>query len=206
MEDLTLHGRALHSREASPMSPVLFVDQGPVRSGPAADDRDGGEPAEAGGFGLAGARLLHPVPATADRHHPDPLPALRRSLNLLVDSTGVTRLGEGKWQVRRHGASRRRQWRKVHLALDTATGDVRAVEFSREGDSPVLPGLLAQIPPDQPVGTVTADGTVRNPVREALLLHDREAFAEHDGELGLRLEPFPRRPFPVVVGAVQDEV
>lgn len=44
--------------------------------------------------------------------------------------------------------------------MDMATGDTRAVEFtsSREGDSPVLPGLLAQLPPDQPIGTITADG------------------------------------------------
>ncbi len=33
--------------------------------------------------------------------------------NLLADSTGVKMLGEGEWQVRRHGPSRRRQWRKV---------------------------------------------------------------------------------------------
>lgn len=52
------------------------------------------------------------------------------SLNLLVDSTGVKVLGNGEWQVRKHGPSRRRQWRKVHLAMDTATGDVRAVEFT----------------------------------------------------------------------------
>ena len=81
-------------------------------------------------------------------------------LNLLVDSTGVKMLGEGEWQVRRHGPGRRRQGRKVHLAMDTATGDIRAVEVtpSGEGDSPVLPDLPAQIPPDQPIGTVTADG------------------------------------------------
>ncbi len=81
-------------------------------------------------------------------------------LNLLVDSTGVKVRGDGEWQVRRHGPGQRRQWRKVHLAMDTATGDIRAVEFtsSREGDSPVLPGLLAQIPPDEQIGTVTADG------------------------------------------------
>ena len=68
--------------------------------------------------------------------------------------------GDGEWQVRRPGPSRRRQWRKVHLAMDTATGDIRAVEFtsSREGDSPVLPDLLTQIPVDQPIRTVTADG------------------------------------------------
>jgi hypothetical protein len=81
-------------------------------------------------------------------------------LNLLVDSTGVKMRGDGEWQVRRHGASRRRQWRKVHLAMDAATGDIRAVEFtpSREGDSPVLPDLLDQIPRNEQIGTVTADG------------------------------------------------
>ena len=81
-------------------------------------------------------------------------------LNLLVDSTGVKMRGDGEWQVRKHGHSRRRQWRKVHLAMDTATGDIRGVEFtsSQTGDSPVLPDLLAQISSDQPIGTVTADG------------------------------------------------
>lgn len=44
--------------------------------------------------------------------------------------------------------------------MDTATGDIRAVEFtsSREGDSPVLLDLLDQIPPDEQIGTVTGDG------------------------------------------------
>jgi hypothetical protein len=95
-----------------------------------------------------------------NRRPPDPLSALGRPLSLLVDSPGVTMRGDGEWPVRRHGASRRRQWRKVHLAMDAATGDIRAVEFtpSREGDSPVLPDLLDQIPRDEQIGTVTADG------------------------------------------------
>lgn len=81
-------------------------------------------------------------------------------LNLLVDSTGIKFLGDGEWLARKHGTHRRRQYRKVHLAMDTATGDIRAVEFtsSREGDSPVLPELLDQIPPDEDIGTVTGDG------------------------------------------------
>lgn len=43
--------------------------------------------------------------------------------------------------------------------MDTATGDIRAVEFtsSRDGDSPVLPDLLDQIPADEQIGTVTGD-------------------------------------------------
>ena len=82
------------------------------------------------------------------------------SLNLLVDSTGIKFLGDGEWLARKHGTHRRRQYRKVHLAMDTATGDIRGVEFtsSREGDSPVLPDLLDQIPADEQVGTVTGDG------------------------------------------------
>ena len=81
-------------------------------------------------------------------------------LNLLVDSTGIKFLGDGEWLARKHGIHRRRQYRKVHLAMDTATGDIREVEFtpSREGDSPVLPDLLDQIPEDEQIGTVTGDG------------------------------------------------
>jgi len=48
----------------------------------------------------------------------------------------------------------------VHLAMDTATSDIRAVEFTpgSDGDSPVLPELLDQIPRCKEIGTVTADG------------------------------------------------
>ena len=93
-------------------------------------------------------------------------------LNLLVDSTGIKFLGDGEWQARKHGVQGRRarhcprtnggqgSRRKVHLAMDTATSDIRAVEFtpSSDGDSPVLPELLDQIPDDEEIGTVTADG------------------------------------------------
>ena len=81
-------------------------------------------------------------------------------LNLLVDSTGIKFLGDSEWQARKHGLHGRRQWRKVHLAMDTATSDIRAVEFtpSSDGDSPVLPELLDQIPEGEKIGTVTADG------------------------------------------------
>ena len=81
-------------------------------------------------------------------------------LNLLVDSTGIKFLGDGERQVRKHGVQGRRQWRKVHLAMDSATSVIRAVEFtsSSDGDSTVLPELLGQIPEGEDIGTVTADG------------------------------------------------
>jgi len=44
--------------------------------------------------------------------------------------------------------------------MDAATTDIRAVEFtpSSDGDSPVLPDLLDQIPEGEEIGTVTVDG------------------------------------------------
>lgn len=62
--------------------------------------------------------------------------------------------------LRKHGVQGRRQRHKVHPAMDTATSDIRAVEFtpSSDGDSPVLPELLDGIPEDEEIGTVTADG------------------------------------------------
>lgn len=47
-----------------------------------------------------------------------------------ADSTGIEFLGDGEWQARKHGVQGRRQWRKVHLAMDTATSDIRAIEFT----------------------------------------------------------------------------
>jgi hypothetical protein len=50
-----------------------------------------------------------------------PYRASGRPLNLLVDSTGIKFRGDGEWQARKHGPSRRRQWRKVHIAMDAGT-------------------------------------------------------------------------------------
>ena len=89
-----------------------------------------------------------------------PYRASGQPLNLLVDSTGIKFRGDGEWQARKHGPSRRRQWRKVYIAMQAGTGDVRAVEFtsSRQSDSPLLPELLAPILQEEMIGTVTADG------------------------------------------------
>ena len=82
------------------------------------------------------------------------------ALHLLIDSTGIKAAGEGEWSTRKHGASRPRSWRKVHLGIDAETLEVRAIEVtgSRVGDGPMLPQLLAQIPAEEAIGLVTADG------------------------------------------------
>jgi transposase len=81
-------------------------------------------------------------------------------LNLLIDSTGIKAEGEGEWHARKHGGAKRRLWRKIHIGVDEQTLEIRAIEVtgSHIGDAPMLPELLSQIPADQEIGSVTADG------------------------------------------------
>jgi hypothetical protein len=73
---------------------------------------------------------------------------------------GIKVEGEGEWNARKHGGPKRRVWRKVHLGIDEQTLEIRAVEITSSdiGDAPMLPELLSQIPPDQEIASVTADG------------------------------------------------
>jgi hypothetical protein len=88
------------------------------------------------------------------------LGALPRSgpLHLVVDSSGFKVYGEGEWKVRLHGWSKRRTWRKLHLAVDEATGEIVTAVASEAGvsDDEALPDLLA--PVKGKIGQVSADG------------------------------------------------
>jgi hypothetical protein len=50
------------------------------------------------------------------------LPRQKRGQGLpgVVDATGLKVYGEGEWKTRQHGISKRRTWRQVQLAFDTA--------------------------------------------------------------------------------------
>lgn len=84
----------------------------------------------------------------------------KEGLHLLIDSTGIKVEGEGEWIRRKHGGSKRRIWRKIHIAVDEQTLEIRAVEVTSSaiGDAPVLPDLLNQIAPQEQITSVTADG------------------------------------------------
>jgi hypothetical protein len=81
-----------------------------------------------------------------------------KPLHVLVDATGLKVFGEGEWKVRVHGIGKRRQWRKLHIAMDEATAEVVATvtTTSNVSDKEVLPILLEQI--TEPIAQLTADG------------------------------------------------
>lgn len=69
------------------------------------------------------------------------------SLNIVLDSTGLKMYGEGEWKVRKHGYSKRRTWRKLHLGGNPDTGEVLAVVLTENSvsDDAVVREMLAQI-------------------------------------------------------------
>src|SRR3954447_22140118 len=79
-------------------------------------------------------------------------------LHLLVDSTGLKLYGAGEWLVEKHGAKRRRSWRKMHLGVDARTGRIVAATLTDrdEDDAAQVSPLLDQVA--EPVASVTADG------------------------------------------------
>ena len=100
-------------------------------------------------------------------------------LHLLVDSTGIKMLGEGEWKTRKHGADYRRQWRKVHLGIDAATLEIRAMEVTDNsiGDAPMLPNLLGQIPLEEQLASVSGDGAYDTKgCHEAIALRQADAI------------------------------
>ncbi|XDJ35182.1 MAG: IS5 family transposase [Burkholderia sp.] len=90
------------------------------------------------------------------------LPILRDNepIYLVVDSTGLKVYGEGEWKVRQHGYSKRRTWRKVHLALNANTGQVHAALMTNQNvaDGDALAKLLDQIPREEQIDVIGGDG------------------------------------------------
>lgn len=81
-----------------------------------------------------------------------------KPLHAVFDSTGLKVFGEGEWKVRQHGYSKRRTWRKLHLGIDEATGEIIAEVLSGNDkkDGELLPNLIEQI--NRPITQVSGDG------------------------------------------------
>lgn len=97
------------------------------------------------------------------------------SLKLVLDSTGLKIYGEGEWKVRKHGYSKRRTWRKLHLGADPESGEIRTVLLTKNSvsDDTVVKELLEQI--EQELLACAADGAYdKRKVYAALNEHSPE--------------------------------
>lgn len=68
--------------------------------------------------------------------------------DLVIDSTGLKVYGEGEWKVRQHGYSKRRTWRKVHLAVCPDSHEIvfEILTENSVGDCKVYPDFLKAAP------------------------------------------------------------
>lgn len=94
------------------------------------------------------------------------------SINLVLDSTGMKIYGEGEWKVRKHGYSKHRTWRKLHLGANPDSGEIQAVLLTANSisDDAVVKDMLAQI--EQILLSCAADGAYdKRKVYDALNRH-----------------------------------
>jgi hypothetical protein len=85
-------------------------------------------------------------------------PAAKGPLVVAVDSTGVKVYGAGEWRVRCQLLERRREWRKLHLAINPQTHEIVAhvLTPNTTGDADYVAPLLDQVP--SPVKELLGDG------------------------------------------------
>lgn len=114
-------------------------------------------------FELMGVRLAIPDHSTLSRRLGKlaiNLPVLPKTgaRHVVIDATGIKIYGEGEWKTRQHGVSKRRTWRKLHLAVEEATGEILAAEVSLNDkkDSQLLEPLMTAISSE--ISQVSADG------------------------------------------------
>jgi hypothetical protein len=81
-----------------------------------------------------------------------------QSLNLILDSTGLKLYGEGEWKVRKHGYSKHRTWRKLHVGANPDNGEIQVAVLTENSisDEAVVKQMLEQI--EQTLLSCAADG------------------------------------------------
>ncbi|MGN7613734.1 IS5 family transposase, partial [Magnetococcales bacterium HHB-1] len=100
-----------------------------------------------------------------------------KSVHLVMDSSGLKIHGDSEWHQRKHGTSRRRKWRKMHITVDENSKEITAslLTDSSAGDGAQLPDLLEQTPDN--VNQVSATGAYDSQAcHEAVALHGATAM------------------------------
>jgi hypothetical protein len=83
------------------------------------------------------------------------LAATKGRLRLIVDSTGLSIIGEGEWAAVKHGGRGKRAWKKLHLGLDRS--GVIVAEVLTEGDGHDSNTALNLIDEIDDIASFTAD-------------------------------------------------
>ncbi len=110
---------------------------------------------------LMGVDLLSPDHTTLSRRSQKLNVDLHRfavedPIHLIVDSTGLSIIGEGEWAVAKHGGRGKRAWKKLHLSVDRSGVIVaEALTHRSADDAKTALGLIDTVEGD--IASITAD-------------------------------------------------
>ncbi len=95
----------------------------------------------------------------------------KRPTDLVFDSSGLKVYGEGEWKVRQHGKSKRRTWRKIHLAICPDTHEIvmECLTENNIADCSVLTEMSSRLPSS--VKRVYGDGAYDSSECRQALVH-----------------------------------
>ena len=112
-------------------------------------------------FGMMRLNLSAPDSTTLSRRSQHLSRRLRpvppgESLHLVLDSTGLSIVGEGEWAAATHGGRGRRGWRKLHRRVDQS-GGIRVHRLTEETGEDATTALDLLTAVDGPLVRITAD-------------------------------------------------
>lgn len=139
-------------------------------------------------FGLMGLKIEVPDYTTLCRRLGKLSPKIKRMIkegrpiHVVMDSTGLKVYGDGEWNSRQHGPSKRRTWRKLHLAVDESNSQIVGAALSDNSfkDNELFEDLVDAI--DGEITQISADGA-----------YDSRDCYEKSLEEGINLVTPPRR-------------
>ncbi|HLD80161.1 MAG TPA: IS5 family transposase [Candidatus Nanoarchaeia archaeon] len=106
----------------------------------------------------------------------------KRPTDIVIDSSGLKVYGEGEWKIKKHGKSKNRTWRKIHLAVDPKGQEIilSYLGTNSEADCAVMPKMSTFLP--KSVQNAFVDGA-----------YDTDALYQASYKQGIRLIAPPRR-------------
>ena len=104
-----------------------------------------------------------------------------KQLDIAIDSTGLKVYGEGEWKVRKHGASKRRTWRKLTIVINVHTQEIMQVALTSNAEDDAATGARILKGKVDKINSVRGDGA-----------YDDFKFREILGEKVKQIIPPPR--------------
>ncbi|MBM3434986.1 MAG: transposase [Bacteroidetes bacterium] len=98
-----------------------------------------------------------------------PFVASGEAIDLVCDSTGLKVYGEEAWKVGKHGWSKHRAWRKLHIGMDEKTQKIVVIVPTDNSiaDSDVVEEFLNEVMEE--ISSFIGEGAIEKKVQKGLL-------------------------------------